>query len=249
MRRLFLASAALLFLAAAAPASSPDPAPRAGPEPRKASVAVLYFDNQANDPELKVLRKGLTQMLISDLVSAGGFTVVERERLEEVLDELKLQQSTKFDQATACKIGKMVGASYLVAGTYIQIGSAMNLNARVIELERNVVVRSMQRNGKPEDFGNLEQQIAGDFAPFLAALVPPAPAPASKPTGAADPAAAPKPKASPPKLALQTVVKYSKALDAKDRKDLPAARAELEAVVKEQPTFALAAQDLAALMR
>ena len=240
MHRL-LACTALLCLGAAAPASpSPSPAPAAP----KASVAVLYFDDLSNSPELAVLRKGLSQMLIADLVAAGGFTVVERARLQDVLDELKLGQSAKIDPTTANKIGKLIGARYLVVGSYLQLSGNMVLNAQVLEVETAANVHALKVVGKADDFLALEQKIAADFAPFLAKLVPPAPAK----TGSLDSPAA-KPKAAPSRLAVQTAVKYSKALDALDRKDAVAARAQLEAVVKDQPDFALAAQELAALMR
>jgi len=60
----------------------------------KPVVSVLYFENRTGSAELDVLRKGLSEMMVTDLVAWDGVTVVERDRLEAVLSELKLQ-STK----------------------------------------------------------------------------------------------------------------------------------------------------------
>ena len=53
----------------------------------------------------------------------------------------------------------------------------------------------------------------------------------------------------PAHASVAVALKYSKALDAIDRKDPAAARKELEALAKEQPDFALATLDLAQLVK
>src|SRR5215475_12839350 len=82
------------------------------------TVAVLYFDYEGKDADLALLRKGLAQMLISDLLGTPAIRVVERDRLQEVIAELKLQATNKIDQNTAVKAGKLLGARYLVLGGY-----------------------------------------------------------------------------------------------------------------------------------
>ena len=64
-------------------------------------LAVSYFDNHAKDVKYEALRKGLAEMLISDLSTSKDLKVVERERLNDVLNEISLQQSKFFDQKLA----------------------------------------------------------------------------------------------------------------------------------------------------
>ena len=71
---------------------------------------MLYFDYSGKDQDLGVLRKGLAQMLISDLAGLESVRLVERDRLEEILAELKLAQSGKLDPQAAAKVGKLLGA-------------------------------------------------------------------------------------------------------------------------------------------
>ena len=83
------------------------------------TVAVLYFDYSGNDPDMAVLKKGLANMLITDLIEVEGLKVVERARLQELLGELKLNKSKTIDRRKAVQIGKMAGALYIIVGHYL----------------------------------------------------------------------------------------------------------------------------------
>ncbi|MEZ4265404.1 MAG: CsgG/HfaB family protein [Myxococcota bacterium] len=214
-------------------------APTEGP-----TVAVLYFDYSGENEEMAVLRKGLAQMLVSDLSGLAGIRVVERERLEEVLAELELQKSRKIDQSTAAKIGKLLGAKYLVLGAYFELMGTLRADARVVEVETGRVIRSFGFHGKPGDFLELEQKLGVSVGEVLTSRADVKP----QPEDARRTAAAKRPKA-PKRLATKTALRYSRALDAKDKGDVPAAKAELQAVVAEQPDFQLASAALDRLMQ
>ncbi|MBI5543617.1 MAG: hypothetical protein HY901_07000 [Deltaproteobacteria bacterium] len=241
-----LLAAALCTLAAVAPATVVAAAAGAAAAEakvapgRKPTLAVLYFDYEGKNEEMAVLRKGLAQMLITDFGPNPAFTVVERARLQDILDELKLGQSPKFDQATASKIGKLLGARYLVMGRYFELMGTLRIDARVVETETGSLVKGAGSHGKPDDFLELEQKIARELNDALSTALPSETAP----TKAGE--AAPK---SPRKLPAKSAVRYSKALDALDRKDSETAKKELHALVKEQPDFLLASAELDKLLR
>ena len=58
----------------------------------------------------------LTDMLTNELAATGKFDVVERAKVEHVLDEQDLASYGRVDPATAAKTGKLIGAQYLVMG-------------------------------------------------------------------------------------------------------------------------------------
>ncbi len=62
----------------------------------------------------------MADMLITSLVQAGRFTVVERERMNAVIAEQNLQQSGRVDPATAVRLGKLLGAELVVFGLVTQ---------------------------------------------------------------------------------------------------------------------------------
>jgi curli biogenesis system outer membrane secretion channel CsgG len=61
--------------------------------------------------------RDLAGMLTNELASTSSFQMVERARLDAILDEQDLGSSGRVDPSSAAKVGKMVGAEYLVTGT------------------------------------------------------------------------------------------------------------------------------------
>jgi curli biogenesis system outer membrane secretion channel CsgG len=59
----------------------------------------------------------LSGMLSNELSSSGDFRVVERNKLQNVLEEQNLAASGRVAPGTGAKIGKLTGAQYLVTGT------------------------------------------------------------------------------------------------------------------------------------
>jgi TolB-like protein len=203
------------------------------------TVAVLYFDYSGKNADMAVLRKGLAQMLISDLSTLDGVRLVERDRLEEILAELKLSQSGKIDPSSAAKIGKLLGARYMVLGGYFDLMETLRADARVVEVETGKVVQSIGAQGKPQDFLAVEQKLSEELAKILSTKT-------TKMAANAPPPAKVKP---PAQLKVKTALSYSKALDAIDRHDKTAAKKQLAEVVKEQPDFKLAQLDMDKLIQ
>ncbi len=59
----------------------------------------------------------LSGMLTNELAATGAFSMVERSKLEHVLDEQNLNAGGRIEPGTGAKMGKLVGAQYLVMGT------------------------------------------------------------------------------------------------------------------------------------
>lgn len=59
----------------------------------------------------------LSGMLANELVATGAFKVVERKKLESVLNEQDLAASGRIRSGTGAKIGQLTGAQYMVMGT------------------------------------------------------------------------------------------------------------------------------------
>ena len=96
---LFRRSLSLFVLIAVASIfATPTVARAAAPPP---IVGVLYLDYAGHDDELAALRKGLAQMLISDLSASPRVMIVERLQLEAVLAELELGKSRASDPASS----------------------------------------------------------------------------------------------------------------------------------------------------
>ena len=85
-------------------------------------VAVLPMQYRGGDDQYAALGRGLAEMFTTDLANVGRLQVVERVRLQALLDELKLAQSGAVDPATAPRVGHLLGAGRLVSGSYLVSG-------------------------------------------------------------------------------------------------------------------------------
>jgi TolB-like protein len=216
-------------------------APSAGHTALPTTLAVLYFDYGGSDASLEALRKGLAQMLISDLSAVDDLRVVERERLQAILDEQKLAQTGKTDAATAARIGKLLGARYLVLGSYFDVMKALRVDARLVDVETGQIVKSVGAAGKADDFLDLEQKLADGLEQALRGV-------ASGPSRSEAPTRQSSPK-PPRQLKTGTAIIYGRALVAMDDGDRKTARTLFKKVLSAQPDFELAQRDLNRLVQ
>lgn len=73
--------------------------------------------------------------MISDLSVFDQIRLVERDRLEELMAELDLQQSGYVDPELAESLGLILGAPYVVARAFVTAEPEMRLNSRVAKVE------------------------------------------------------------------------------------------------------------------
>lgn len=108
MKRILIAVLTTMALIAAGPVWSKD----------KPVVGVAEFKNESG---AGWWRGGvgweLSGMLSNELVATKSFRVVERSKLESVIQEQNLGASGRVSSGTGAKIGKLTGADYLIMGT------------------------------------------------------------------------------------------------------------------------------------
>ncbi len=124
------------------------------------SLAITYFTNNTGDAAFDPLGRGLADMLITDLSHVETIQVVERQRLNEVLSEIELGASKFIDPKTAAKMGKGLGARYIVTGAFISIDPALRIDGRVVEVSTSKVVFSTKVEGKKNELFLLEKELA-----------------------------------------------------------------------------------------
>ena len=226
---LAILGAVLAFSTSNARAASPTPP----------TVAILYFDYQGETQGLGVLRKGLAQMLITDLSANEAFLLVERDRIEALLNEHRLGLEGKLDPISAAQVGKLLGARYMVLGGFFDLNKALRVDARLVEVETGRVLGSIGVTGSPGDFLAVERQTAQKVEQLLTTH-----ALAQSPAAVQAPQVRRRAIQLPAKLSVETAVTYASALDQIDHGNKPTAVATLKRALKEQPDFALAALDL-----
>ena len=97
-------------------------------------VAVVPMQYQGGDEKYEALGRGLAEMFTTDLANVERLKVVERVRLQALLDELKLAQSEYVDQSTAPRVGNLLGAGRIVGGSYLVTGDELRLQVTLADV-------------------------------------------------------------------------------------------------------------------
>jgi hypothetical protein len=228
-------------------------------------VAVLYFDNNSfgkDRADFDGLGKGIADLLINDMASNPSMRIVERDRIQSILQEQALVQTKSIDAQTAVRLGKLLGAGYMITGGFMSDGKGTLLvTSRVINVETGAITNPVKLQSKGDDVLGLIGQLSTKLNTELKLSAP------TRQTGDADlkkPAtvgAVPGAKqsgqqgmaqntaAKSQKLDVKTALLYSKALDEQDSGN-PQKAAELyRAVLQKFPDFGPARQNLAKVQR
>lgn len=91
-------------------------------KPDENTIAVCYFQDLSPDKSLKGFQKGLAAMVITDMAKIKSLKVIERLRLQALLEEMKLGQTGIVDAGNAPRIGRLLGAESLITGN-LSMGS------------------------------------------------------------------------------------------------------------------------------
>ena len=85
--------------------------------PEPGSIAVQAFVNQG-DANYRAMAKGLAAMIIADLSKVPGLKVLEREKVQLLVNEAKLGDSGLADKASAVRSGRLMRAEKVVVGNF-----------------------------------------------------------------------------------------------------------------------------------
>jgi curli biogenesis system outer membrane secretion channel CsgG len=88
-------------------------------------MAIFTFKNNSGN-SLYEIEEAVTDMFIAEISKNSLFRIVERQRLKEVVDELKLSMVGILDPETSIEVQKLIGARYLVFGTITRCGYEQN---------------------------------------------------------------------------------------------------------------------------
>lgn len=81
-------------------------------------LAVIKFQDESGAlPFQGGAGRVLTNMLTTELAARPAFTVVERQKLRDVLEEQALSETGRLSEGDNAKLGQLLGADYLVTGT------------------------------------------------------------------------------------------------------------------------------------
>lgn len=179
-------------------------------------LSIMDFDVQSDNPQYKYLGKGFSEFISIELSRAKGMSIIDREKREEVFKEQAFTLSGAVDSRNTIEMGRMLAADYLVTGKIFDLMGNLTVTIKVVGTATGEVAfedKVTDKLSKYEYISSLcAEKIAKHFhanAPVLIARE------VEKPAEAA--------------------IKFSKAVDAYDKKDFASAKKELTEAKKLDP--------------
>ena len=124
----------------------------------QAQMAVSILDFEGEDVEEKVLKACFNQ-LEESLSQSNRFTIIEKAKRDELLEEQKIQNTGICDADCAVEIGQLIGAEYLMLGNIIGLTSKLfQVNIKIINVEKGDIEEKVT------------SQIEGDLGALLAGM-------------------------------------------------------------------------------
>ncbi|MBB6431712.1 CsgG/HfaB family protein [Algisphaera agarilytica] len=111
-------------------------------QPAPLTVTVLPFESPAHSEFSGADASEIIAMLLS---SDPAFRVVDRQVLDEVLQEQALSLTGLADTNEAVKVGKLVGAKLIVAGRTFELGDSRMMTAKIIGTETTLLKGVVER--------------------------------------------------------------------------------------------------------
>ena len=154
-------------VAAEARLSNTPPAPR--------SIAVLPFQLIGDAPELDPLRVALADMMITDLAVSNALTVLERTRIQTLLDEIAMTEAGLTDEATGARAGRLLQAEHVVQGALTTVGSdAIRFDGDVLNTTRAASAGQLENQDQLAAIFDLEKAAVFQVLDVLGVELTPA---------------------------------------------------------------------------
>lgn len=104
------------------------------------TIAILDFENNTGFSAQDNLKKALSDSLTINLAKYKSLSIVERTRLKDAVSEVTLSQSTFVSADNAIKIGKTLGAEYVLLGSISKIGEIFEVSERIVQVETSKII-------------------------------------------------------------------------------------------------------------
>ncbi|MGD0485072.1 MAG: CsgG/HfaB family protein [Gemmatimonadales bacterium] len=199
--------------------------------PEANTVAVMPFSYSGTSEAIRPLSRGFAQLVVTDLAKSRQLRVLERDRMQAMLDEMRLSDSSQADPQTALRSGRLLRAARVVQGSLTNLGQNLRVDAAVVDVASAGVAASARSSDVLDRLFDLEKDLVLSIFNNLGIQLTPA--------ERADINRRPTEN-------LQAFLAYSRGLEADDHGDFAAARDAYTEAAHLDPAFRQASQGASA---
>jgi tetratricopeptide (TPR) repeat protein len=140
------------------------------------TIAVLPFTINSTNPDYQPLQVGLADLVISDLAKVKRVTVVERDRIQAISDEIALVKGGNIDATSAVRAGKLIQAGSIVKGSLLNTqGQNFTMSSVTVNTRTSGQVGAgMSENRTMDQLFSAEKDLVGQTFKDLGISLTPA---------------------------------------------------------------------------
>jgi TolB-like protein len=195
--------------------------------PEANTVAVMPFSYTGTNQQIQPLTRGLSQLVVTDLAKSRQIRVLERERMQAMVDEMQLSEENRADPRSAVRSGRLLRAARVVQGAIAERGDQLRVDAAVVDVGTAGVAAAAGTQDQLNRIFDLEKQLVLSIFNNLGIQL----------TDAERSAIDQRPTAN-----IQAFLAWSQGLEAEDRGDFAQAQQLFAQAQQLDPNFQAAAQ-------
>ncbi len=192
------------------------------------TIAVTSYRNLGT-AQFDTLGKGMAAMLITDLSQIPDLQVIERVKIQVLMDEMELGATELIDSQSASRMGRLLKAGHITTGSLTDLEQKnLQIASLVMDTQQKQIVGMPEAKGALADFFELEKRIACGILESLSRDCGQMPEAFNKIHTKSMPA----------------LIAYSEGLDAMDHERYDVARNKFQQALDADPDFELAEEAL-----
>jgi TolB-like protein len=190
--------------------------------PIENTVAVFPFRYRGANEELRPLERGLSHLVLTDLSKVARLRLLERERVQVLLDEMRLTDSNRVEPSSGARSGRMLRAARVVQGTLQDQAQRLRLDANVVDATSSTITATGAATDRLQQLFEVEKQVVFQLIERMGITLSPAERRAISERPTAD---------------LQAFLAFSRGLEAEDQGNFQEAANQFDAAVRRDPNF------------
>jgi len=114
----------------------------------KNRIAVMDFraDGISKNKSLRI-----SELIRTEIVNTGVYTVIERNQMDMVFKEQGIQQTGVINDAYAIKMGELLSAQKILIGTVMKLGDGIIISGRIVDIEKGIAEFAVNQSAANEN--------------------------------------------------------------------------------------------------
>jgi serine/threonine protein kinase/tetratricopeptide (TPR) repeat protein len=125
-------------------------------------ISVMYFNNLTGESKYNYLRKGLAEMVITDLGQSRFLQVLTFQRMFDLLGAMGQEDVEVIDESIGFQVCNFAKTQVMIRGSIMKTGNTFALNAQVLDVatKRQLSGYSVKGEGEDSILGHLIDELS-----------------------------------------------------------------------------------------